>query len=148
MVKLNDQQKRALIGIGVVVMIIIIAVVVIQTTREEEAEINIPKQEVPAQAIPSQITQELGAKSALDYLNESQYWSGDVGASINGTIVAVDPVNGIVIFESDEDGALYYTRITDLTDLYIGDAPATLSDFRVGMPITVMYEPYYVEATE
>ena len=144
--KLNEQQRKALIVSGVVVMILIIAVITIQSSRQEPGKVEIQREDLPLQAIPSEIARDQGAKSALDYLNTTKYWSGDVGASIDGTIAAVDPENGIVIFTA-EDGTLYYTRITDMTDLYVGDAMAALSDFQVGMPITVSYEPYYVDTT-
>lgn len=141
---LNDQQKRALLVIGIVAMIIIIGVIAVQVTRQEEAIVKVPKEEVPESVLPSPEVEEEGAVNILELLNP-EYWSGGIGESINGTITAVDPDSGIVIFTADTDGKLYYTRITDMTDTYVGEAPASLADFKEGMPITVSYEPYYVE---
>lgn len=146
--KLSADQKRVLLGVGILAMVIIIALVVVQIAKPKSATVSIPKEEIPKSAIPSEISKQQNATNAfLGLLNNSTYWSGDVGQSINGTIVAIDNTSKTIIFKGDLDGKLYYTRITDLTDTYIGNDLVSIEDFKVGMPITVEYEPLYIDTT-
>ena len=83
-----------------------------------------------------------------DLILNSIFAAGETGEEITGKIVFVDLENATIFFIETETQELYYTRITELSDIFLNGNLASLADFKPDMSISVRWEEVPIEKPE